>query len=305
MLAAVVAATARRERRRRAAPVTVTAALCAGCLIALVGRQSLLFGALPGTSDAASNHGAALVKPAVPEERDVAGRNGGPRREVVRDSGAGRAAARVVPDASRIRSRAGRSIDDAPARRLGLASSMPSPERAGRRIVGEAAIAGFRLAPHAAPNPSGDLPAYGAAIAELGAAQVGHARLRGSVLRTGDARLSEGVAAAADDRGAAPGGHMIIVVTGAPDRRPDVEMTTASEVSPGYVRAAAYTPIGSGGGVLRQCALREDADEDIRTVDFGIAYGAPAVMLPIGSDISDRTSPAGAGADSTGGALSK
>ncbi len=75
-------------------------------------------------------------------------------------------------------------------------------------------------------------------------------------------------------------GHLIVAVSEPRQTGLNIEMATSDESHPGFAKAAAYTAIGPGGGVLTQCTLREGGEsEDIRTVQYGIVHGRPAARL--------------------------
>jgi hypothetical protein len=77
-------------------------------------------------------------------------------------------------------------------------------------------------------------------------------------------------------------GHLVLIVTGSADPRPIVEIAAGGDTTTGFAKASAYQAVGTGGGILTQCTIRDDAQTAaVNTTQYGIVYGQPALRLPV------------------------
>jgi hypothetical protein len=77
-------------------------------------------------------------------------------------------------------------------------------------------------------------------------------------------------------------GHLVLIVTGAADPRPVVEIATGVQTPAGFAKASSYRAVGPGGGVLTQCTIRDDAENsEVSTTQYGIVYDQPTMRLPV------------------------
>jgi len=90
-------------------------------------------------------------------------------------------------------------------------------------------------------------------------------------------------------------GHLIVVISEPRQAALDIQLARGDESHRGFARAAAYTSIGPGGGVLTQSTLYENPEaDDVSTVQYGIVYGQPAVRLtshpdsPLSGQVSEQ-----------------
>ena len=91
-----------------------------------------------------------------------------------------------------------------------------------------------------------------------------------------DARQTgwEGASPVERDSLRSPFGRMIVIVSESRQGALDIEVSDVDVAHLGFARAAAYRPIGPGGGVFTQCTVHENAAiDEISTAEYGIVYG--------------------------------